>query len=186
MINAITAAQNQSLGQYAAAGGLATESLSAIRTVSALNAQPDVITRYRVFLFKAMQVRKMSTFVSHVPLLSLRLRRGTFLSEGGSPFVALSAVPTSSDSMLIITSPFPDRTLFPSVCTQVGIQKGFNVGLGNGGLFCACFFTYALGFWYGGQLVADSVEDGCSGDGCVNGGKRCVDLLLSHFLLLQG
>lgn len=57
MINAITAAQNQSLGQYAAAGGLATESLGAIRTVSALNAQPDVITRYRVFLFKAMQVR---------------------------------------------------------------------------------------------------------------------------------
>ena len=56
MINAITAAQNQTLGQYAAAGGLASESLGAIRTVSALNAQPDVITRYRVFLFKAMQV----------------------------------------------------------------------------------------------------------------------------------
>jgi hypothetical protein len=57
------------------------------------------------------------------------------------------------------------------ICAQVGIHKGFNVGLGNGGLFCACFFTYALGFWYGGQLVADSVEHGCSGDGCVNGGK---------------
>ena len=56
MINAVTAAQNQALSQYAAAGGLATESLGAIRTVSALNAQPDVITRYRVFLFNAMQV----------------------------------------------------------------------------------------------------------------------------------
>jgi len=42
--------------QYAAAGGLATETLNAIRTVTALNAQPDVINRYRVFLFKAMQV----------------------------------------------------------------------------------------------------------------------------------
>ena len=56
MINAITAAQNQSVGQYAAAGGLATEALNAIRTVSALNAQPDVISRYRKYLFTAMQV----------------------------------------------------------------------------------------------------------------------------------
>lgn len=52
----------------------------------------------------------------------------------------------------------------------MGIVKGFNVGLGNGALFCACFFTYALGFWYGGKLVADSKEHGCSGDGCVSGG----------------
>jgi hypothetical protein len=57
---------------------------------------------------------------------------------------------------------------------QVGIHKGFNVGLGNGGLFCACFLTYALGFWYGGQLVAHDVEHGCSGEGCVNGGNILV------------
>lgn len=128
MINAVTSAQNQSLGQYAAAGGLATESLGAVRTVSALNAQPDVITRYRIFLLKAM---------------------------------------------------------------QVGIMKGFNVGLGNGGLFCACFLTYALGFWYGGGLVADSIEDGCTGSGCLSGGKstliwlfRCVcDCYLPVFFL---
>ena len=43
MIVAISAAQNQSMGQYAKAGGLATEALSAIRTVTALNAQPDII-----------------------------------------------------------------------------------------------------------------------------------------------
>jgi len=108
MIGAVTEAQNQTLGQYAAAGGLATESLGAVRTVSALNAQPDVINKYRVFLFRAM---------------------------------------------------------------QVGITKGLKVGLGNGGLFCACFFTYALGFWYGGKLVADSISDGCTGSGCPNGGK---------------
>jgi ATP-binding cassette subfamily B (MDR/TAP) protein 1 len=56
MINAITNATQQSLSQYASAGGLATESLGAIRTVTALNAQPDVITRYRRYLFDAMKV----------------------------------------------------------------------------------------------------------------------------------
>lgn len=42
--------------QYAAAGGLATETLGAIRTVTALNAQPDAITRYRTYLRVAMKV----------------------------------------------------------------------------------------------------------------------------------
>ena len=57
MINAVTEAQNTTLDQYAAAGGLATEALGAVRTVAALNAQPDVINKYRVFLFNAMHVR---------------------------------------------------------------------------------------------------------------------------------
>ena len=61
MIGAVTEAQNTTLGQYAAAGGLATESLGAIRTVSALNAQPDVISKYRVYLFEAMHVRGCHT-----------------------------------------------------------------------------------------------------------------------------
>lgn len=56
MINAVNSFQNQSLGQYAAAGSLATESLGAIRTVTALNAQPEIISRYRVFIIKAMKV----------------------------------------------------------------------------------------------------------------------------------
>ena len=60
MIGAVEEAQNQTLGQYAAAGGLATESLGAVRTVSALNAQPDVISKYRVFLFKAMNVSSLN------------------------------------------------------------------------------------------------------------------------------
>ena len=45
MIAAITAAQNESAGQYAKAGGLATEMLSGIRTVTALNAQPGIRER---------------------------------------------------------------------------------------------------------------------------------------------
>lgn len=76
--------QNQALSQYAAAGGLATETFGAVRTITALNAQPDVISKYRKFLFDAM---------------------------------------------------------------QVGIEKGKKVGLGNGGVFCTVFLTYALGFW---------------------------------------
>ena len=61
-----------------------------------------------------------------------------------------------------------------NLITQVGIKKGFNVGIGNGGLFCACFFTYGLGFWYGGKLVADSVNSDCSGKHCINGGERIL------------
>ena len=56
MITAITAAQQQSLSQYAKAGGLATEALGSIRTVTALNAQIEAINKYRIFLFEAMQV----------------------------------------------------------------------------------------------------------------------------------
>lgn len=106
MIAAITAAQNDSAGQYAKAGGLATEMLSGIRTVTALNAQPDAITRYRRFILEAM---------------------------------------------------------------DVGLMKGFKVGLGNGMTFCASFFTYALGFWYGAKLIADQKDAGCTSN-CLSGG----------------
>jgi ABC-type bacteriocin/lantibiotic exporter with double-glycine peptidase domain len=56
LINAVTAAQKQSLEQYAAAGGVATEALGAIRTVTALNAQPDIINTYKRLLINAMNV----------------------------------------------------------------------------------------------------------------------------------
>ena len=48
--------QNQSSDQYARAGGLSTESLSAIRTVTALNAQPEVVYKYNSYLTYAMRV----------------------------------------------------------------------------------------------------------------------------------
>jgi len=54
MVLAITTAQNTVGENYAAAGGLASESLSAIRTVSALNMQAAVISKYRMFLHRAM------------------------------------------------------------------------------------------------------------------------------------
>jgi ATP-binding cassette subfamily B (MDR/TAP) protein 1 len=97
MIDAVTSATTGSGENYALAGGLASESLTSIRTVTALNAQPNIISRYRIYLLEAM---------------------------------------------------------------QIGIKKGLKVGLGNGGLFCAAFFTYALGFWYGGNLVADAMDEG--------------------------
>ena len=106
MIKAVTDAQNESAGQYARAGGLATEMLSGIRTVTALNAQPDAITRYRGFILEAM---------------------------------------------------------------DVGLMKGFKVGLGNGMTFCASFFTYALGFWYAAKLIADQKQSGCTSN-CLSGG----------------
>jgi ABC-type bacteriocin/lantibiotic exporter with double-glycine peptidase domain len=117
MIAAITDAQNKSHEQYARAGGLATETLGSIRTVTALNMQPSVISQYRKHLFEAL---------------------------------------------------------------RVGIVKGFKVGVGNGGVFCACFLTYALGFWYGGNLVADGMEN-CSHN-CVTGGQ----IMAAFFSTIMG
>jgi hypothetical protein len=51
--------------------------------------------------------------------------------------------------------------------------KGLKVGIGNGSLFAACFATCALGFWYGGILLAESVDEGCEqkmGTTCISGG----------------
>jgi ATP-binding cassette subfamily B (MDR/TAP) protein 1 len=108
MASVHSAAESQTFDQYAAAGGVATEALTSIRTVAALNAQPDAIARYRAYLFTAM---------------------------------------------------------------QVGLKKGFNLGFGKGGMLFSVFGTYALGLWYGGKLVADSLDAHCTGDRCVNGGK---------------
>ena len=106
MINSITAAQNESVGQYAEAGGIASLSFSAIRTVTALNLQPHFITQYRKKLIKAM---------------------------------------------------------------NVGLLKGLNVGLGNGMMFGVYFLIYALGFWYGAELVSSDLDGDCDGE-CVTGG----------------
>lgn len=55
-IETLKNANQGSSAQYANAGGLATESLTYIRTVSALNAHPDVITKYRKYLIEAMNI----------------------------------------------------------------------------------------------------------------------------------
>jgi ATP-binding cassette, subfamily B (MDR/TAP), member 1 len=85
---------------------VATESLNAIKTVSALNMQQHMIKKYRKFLLSAM---------------------------------------------------------------NIGIYKGFKVGCAHGSLFCACFLTYALAFWYGAKLVADDVRTNCQNN-CITGG----------------
>ena len=48
--------QKLDLEQYKAAGGLATESLTNIRTVTALNAQIEIINQYRKHLFYSMKI----------------------------------------------------------------------------------------------------------------------------------
>lgn len=55
-VGAISSATKDSGTHYAAAGGLATETLTNIRTVSSLNAQPDIINKYRIFLLDAMNI----------------------------------------------------------------------------------------------------------------------------------
>lgn len=118
MIMAITSAQQQALEQYAGAGGLASQALNSIRTVTALNMQPGIVSRYRHFLYEAM---------------------------------------------------------------LVGVRKGVNVGLGHGSLLGASFLSYALGFWYGGKLVADALENNCTHD-CLTGG----DVLAVFFSTTMG
>ena len=51
---------------------------------------------------------------------------------------------------------------------QIGILKGIKMGLGNGAIFCAVYLTYALGFWYGAELVANDREH-CTHN-CLTGG----------------
>eukprot|EP00981_Chlorochromonas_danica_P013488 scaffold6397_cov175-Ochromonas_danica.AAC.26 len=53
---------------------------------------------------------------------------------------------------------------------RVGVLKGAQVGIGNGAVFGVAFLTYALGFWYGGRLVAHDLEHDCSGNDCITGG----------------
>jgi len=117
MILAATSYTQESSEQYAKAGGVATEALNSVRTVTALNAQPNVISKYRIYLIDAM---------------------------------------------------------------NAGILKGFKLGFANGALFCACFLSYALGFWYGGQLVADAKERGC--ETCATGGT----IMATFFCVIMG
>ena len=71
--------------------------------------------------------------------------------------------------------PFTHPYTHSCFLVSTGIHKGFKVGLGNGLLFGACFMTYALGFWYGGTLVADSVSRQCQPSlndyNCISGGR---------------
>lgn len=62
MIRAVSSSQNETSDQYAKAGGLATESLNAVRTVTSLNAQPHVISLYREYIVEAMNIGIIKSF----------------------------------------------------------------------------------------------------------------------------
>lgn len=53
---------------------------------------------------------------------------------------------------------------------RIGVNKGLHVGIGNGIITCMILLTYALGFWYGSELIADDLARGCEHN-CFNGGK---------------
>lgn len=55
LVRAIAVAQHNTVREYSLAGGLATETINSIRTITALNMQPDAITQYRRYLFNAMR-----------------------------------------------------------------------------------------------------------------------------------
>lgn len=118
LVTAVTDATTNALKHYSKAGAIATESINSIRTVTALNMQPYMITKYRQHLLSAM---------------------------------------------------------------NVGIFKGFRVGLANGMLFFSCFMAYALAFWYGSVLVAHDVRNNCT-ENCLSGGK----IVTTFFCVLMG
>jgi ATP-binding cassette subfamily B (MDR/TAP) protein 1 len=118
MIRTVADAKSKAFEQYAVAGGVATETLSAIRTVTALNIQPTILGKYRKLIYSAM---------------------------------------------------------------NVGILKGRNLGIANGSFYCAILFTYAIGLWYGAQLIIGDVERNCMHN-CINGGT----VLSVFFAILMG
>ncbi|RYH10022.1 hypothetical protein EON65_39770 [archaeon] len=105
MISAVNTAQNQSMEQYGAAGGVVNECLHNIRTVCSLNAQRHFLKKYRAYISEAM---------------------------------------------------------------HIGIVKGLKVGFATGCMFGAYLCVYALGFWFGGYLIAEDLRH-CTHN-CLSGG----------------
>ena len=62
IIEATTSYVNLSSEQYSKGGGLVTETLNNIRTVTALNMQTDLINRYRIYLIQAMNAGILKSF----------------------------------------------------------------------------------------------------------------------------
>lgn len=64
---------------------------------------------------------------------------------------------------------------------QFGVDIGFSIGVWNGALFAFVYLTYALGFWYGAQLVADDIENHCT-ENCIDGGE----VITCFFCIIMG
>lgn len=63
------------MDQYAKAGGLATEALTAFRTMSAFNAQPVILRRYQAYVIETMKigaVKGMKIGIGHGGLFGAR------------------------------------------------------------------------------------------------------------------
>ena len=79
------------------------------------------------------------------------------------------------------------ETLYKAM--HIGISKGRNVGLGTGTVFFVMLAMYSLGFWYGGTLVADAMQEGCFDNSkCMTGGTVVsvfFNMLMGSFSLGQ-
>jgi len=105
---------------------LATEQLSAIRTVTALNAQPDAVTRYRKYIMRAMYVGLVKSF--KVGLGSGMLYLAIFLSNALGFWYGAKIIADQTDAG----------------CTQNCL---------SGGKVMAVFFTTIIGSMALGQIA---------------------------------
>lgn len=62
LIRTVSVIEKKTLEEYSAAGGLATEAINSIRTVTALNMQPTLISKYREYLFNAKRYGTSKAF----------------------------------------------------------------------------------------------------------------------------
>ncbi len=113
------------------------------------------------------------TFMIHTIAEAQSQTTAQYSAAGGVATIAISAIRT--------VTAFNMQSHFLSQyrkhltdALNTGITKGFNVGLGNGLMFGVYYLIYALGFWWGGKLAADSLSDGClpddTSDDCITGG----------------
>lgn len=97
-----------------------------------------------------------------------------YSAAGGVASIALSAIRTvTAFNMQPYFLAEYRKHLIEALNT--GMMKGLSVGLGNGVMFGVYYLIYALGFWWGGKLAADSLSDGCAPDStdndCITGGE---------------
>lgn len=126
--------QNEASDQYASAGGLATEQLSAIRTVTALNAQPDAVTRYRQYVMRAMYVGLVKSF--KVGLGSGLLYLAIFLSNALGFWYGAKLIADQTDAGCTQNCLSGGKVMAVFFCTIIG-----SMALGQIAPAIGAFFT---------------------------------------------
>ncbi len=113
------------------------------------------------------------TYMIHTITEAQNQTTAQYSAAGGVATIAISAIRTVT-AFNMQPHFLADYRQHLVEALNTGILKGFNVGLGNGVMFGVYYLIYALGFWWGGKLAADSLSDGCTPDStdskCITGG----------------